>query len=96
MSKEKISQEQYIKIIIKLCVRRKSLLPKDGINKQILLKSIHSYFEDKTSMDEKQVNDKIKVWIDEVSNIESVDHVTLRRALVDYGYYIEMIMEVIM
>lgn len=42
-------------------------------------------FADDESLSEKQVNDRLRTWIDSVGVMLAVDHVELRRWLVDNG-----------
>jgi hypothetical protein len=88
MSNEQIiSKEQFIKRLIDLCLRSGlSGYPTDVTAQHILLKSAVLSMDVSGAITEKEVNEKLKYWIDNISRIKNIDHGTLRRRLVDAGY----------
>ena len=84
-----ITRERFIKRISDLCLRSGLPgLPKDDQSQQILLKSAAIMFDPSAPLTEKEVNEKLDIWVREISHIENFDFVTMRRALVDAGYLV--------
>lgn len=82
-----MTREYFIKRMLNLCLRSGlSGLPKEKVNQHILLKSAVLTIGRTGTFTEKEINEKIKYWINHVSQIKNIDHVTLRRRLVDDGY----------
>lgn len=82
-----LTQEAFIKRLLNLCLRGKlEGLPKDDLNRHILLKSVVITMGQPDLLTGKEVDDKLKQWIDLINPAENLDHVTLRRSLVDAGY----------
>src|SRR5262245_48573129 len=54
-------------------------------DRQILIKSIRMQMDPVTDYSEKDVNALLQRWLREIAPEIEVDHVTLRRLLVDYG-----------
>ncbi len=82
-----ITQEQFIKRLISLCLRSGlDSFPKDDANQQILLKSAILMVGNTEVFTEKEISAKLEVWCTEVCPINFFDRVTLRRYLVDSGY----------
>lgn len=82
-----VTKEIFIKKLLNLCLRSGlSGLPKDYANQNILLKSAALTVGESEVFTEQEINEKLKYWINEVSHLKSIDHVTLRRRLVDTGY----------
>jgi hypothetical protein len=72
-----------------LCLRSGlPALPKDDQSLHILLKSAALLLDPSAPLTEKDVNEKLDVWVRDISRIENMDFVTMRRALVDAGYLI--------
>jgi hypothetical protein len=82
-----VTQEYFIKRISDLCLRSgMSGLPKDDVDQQILLKSVALSFGQTGVLTEQEVNEKLKFWINRISQIKDLDHSALRRWMVDAGY----------
>jgi hypothetical protein len=82
-----ISREYFIKRLTELCL--KSALtgfPKDDLDHHIILKSAVLMMGSPAELTEKAVNEKLELWVMNVGHIKFMDHVTLRRRLVDMGY----------
>jgi hypothetical protein len=82
-----ITREYFIKRLTELCL--KSALtgfPKDDLDHHIILKSAVLMMGSPVELTEKAVNEKLELWVMNVGHIKFMDHVTLRRRLVDMGY----------
>ena len=86
MNKKTISKDKFIKRFTALSLSRLSELPQNNEARQILLKSLSLGFEYDTTYTEKQVNEIIISWINDLAHISGTDHVYLRRSLIDYNY----------
>jgi hypothetical protein len=84
-----ITRDTFIKRFTDLGMKKGSSgLPKDETDQHILLKSMVVSFGPSTGLSEQQVNEKLAYWLANYSQISDLDHVTLRRRLVDTGYLI--------
>ena len=82
-----ITREHFIKRLGELCLRSGlSGLPKNETDQQILLKSAVLMLDRSGSFTEQEINVKLGAWVRNVSQIKELDHVSLRRQLVDTGY----------
>jgi hypothetical protein len=82
-----ITKEYFIKRLLDLCLRSGlSGFPKDPVNQNILLKSALLSIGKAGIFTEKEINERLAYWITHISRIKNIDHVTLRRRLVDEGY----------
>lgn len=63
-------------------------LPKDETDQHILLKSMAMTIGSSVQISEQEINEKLAYWINNISQIKDLDHVTLRRRLVDTGYLV--------
>jgi hypothetical protein len=61
-------------------------IPKDEVDRQILLKSAVLLIGNTAARTEKEINEKLLVWLTQVCVIKNFDHVTLRRWLIDSCY----------
>ena len=61
-------------------------MPKDEADQHILLKSAALLLPAGSLLSEKEVNERLQVWLTQVCVIQNFDRVTLRRWLVDTGY----------
>lgn len=88
MSKDQpMTKEYFIKRLVNLCLRSGlSEFPKGNENQHILLKSALLIIGKSSTFTEKEINEKLKFWVNNISPIEKFDHITLRRMLVDAGY----------
>jgi len=60
--------------------------PRKRRDREILMKSITLDLDEKATYRERDVNEHLKRWKREIAPALDVDHVTLRRWLVDYGH----------
>ncbi len=84
-----LSKETFQNRLLTLCLRSGlSGFPKDELDQHILLKSAALTIGSAGVFSESEINEKLKFWIDQVSQIPKLDHGSLRRWLVDAGYLI--------
>lgn len=82
-----ITKEYFIKRLIDLCLRSGlSEFPKDNTAQHILLKSVVLTLGQLDAFTEKEINEKLKYWISCICKIKNIDHITLRRMLIDSAY----------
>ena len=82
-----IDATTYSRRLVALCLRSGIIpFPARAADRAILQKSIIRYFDADARYSEKGVDTILKQWIQEIGRNIRVDHVTLRRALVDDGY----------
>ncbi len=82
-----ITKEYFIKRMIALCLKSGlSGFPKNEIDQHILLKSSIMNIKKPGDLTEKEVNEYLKSWIQNICQIQNLDHNTLRRWLIDTGY----------
>jgi hypothetical protein len=82
-----ITREVFVKRLVNLCLRGELAgLPKDETDRHILLKSARMLLGGPGTYTEKEINDRLQGWVDQVCSGPGVDRVSLRRYLVDYGY----------
>ena len=86
-SQSPITSQIFIKRLVALCTSGGGRgMPSHPRDLQILLKSMALCFSSSNNYSEKQVNERLKVWLREVGQNVEIDHATLRRYLVDAGY----------
>ena len=84
---QKITSEQFTKRLANLCLRSGLAgMPKDEADQHILLKSAALLVGTSAPLTEKEVTEKLQVWLTQVCVIKNFDRVTLRRWMVDMGY----------
>jgi hypothetical protein len=83
-----ITRDRFCKRLAELCLRSGMPdFPKDNLDRQILLKSAALLVGNTGALyNEKEINEKLQLWLLKVCQIPHFDHVTLRRYLVDAGY----------
>jgi hypothetical protein len=82
-----ISLEEFVERVVKLGADRGPRgFPKRARDREILMKSFTLGLDEKRSYSEREVNAELKRWQCEIAPALDVDHVTLRRWLVDYGH----------
>jgi hypothetical protein len=89
MAKDKlpITKEYFSKRLVDLCLRSGLAgFPKDDVDQHILLKSAALIIGPSGAFTEREIDEKLKFWINNVSQIQKLDHATLRRRLIDTGY----------
>jgi hypothetical protein len=81
-----ISPEEFVE---RLCLlgadRGPRRFPRRRIDREILMKSVQLLLDSRRTYTEAQMNGVLKEWCRDVAPAIEVDHVTLRRMLVDYG-----------
>jgi hypothetical protein len=84
---QEIKLDAFKKRIITLLVRSGLTdLPKSPQDRQILFKSAILNMKPGEKLSESQVNEALGFWLANVAGLSALDHVSLRRALVDWGY----------
>ena len=79
--------DQFKKRLVDLCARSGlSVLPRKYRDRQILLKSIVLTLSTEEEYTEREINEKLRLWLRNIGRCLDLDHVTLRRHLVDEGY----------
>jgi hypothetical protein len=82
-----ISLEQFVERVVKLGADRGPRgFPRGKRDREILMKSFTLDLDEKAVYGEREINEQLKRWQREVAPALDVDHVTLRRWLVDYGH----------
>jgi hypothetical protein len=73
--------------LVDLCLRSGITgLPKREEDRHIVFKSAALYLEPTTNLTESELNEGLQAWLNDVWEAGGLDHVTLRRWLVDTGY----------
>ena len=86
-NREAMTREQFTKRLVNLCLRSGlGGMPKDEIDQHILLKSAILLAGGTGTFTEKEISEKLEVWLNLVCVIKNFDRVTLRRWLIDTGY----------
>jgi len=90
MSHQKyISKEYFIKRLGDLCLRSGlSGFPAGQEEQHILMKSAVLTLGSSGSFSEREIDTKLQLWISEIVELKGIDHVTMRRCLIDAGYLI--------
>ncbi len=88
-----ISREAFEVRLAELCLRRGGPgLPKTGADRALLFKSVTIAMADAGAADhaqsEREINEVLKSWLADVGCGVEVDHVALRRAMVDEGWLV--------
>ncbi len=82
-----MTSEQFTKRLVNLCLKSGLAgMPKDEADQHLLLKSAALLMGTTGALTEKEVNDKLQLWLTQVCVIKNFDRVTLRRWMVDTGY----------
>jgi hypothetical protein len=81
-----ISPEEFVERLCLLCADRgPRRFPRRRNDREILMKSIQLLFDSRRTYTEREINAVLKGWCRDVAPAIEIDHVTLRRLLVDYG-----------
>ena len=84
--KTKISKSDFIDRLNKLCGKNDLMqFPKNHTDRLVLLGSIALALKPKKVYSEKKINEIILEWIKKMAKESYLDHVTLRRYLIDFG-----------
>jgi hypothetical protein len=86
MTGEPISAEEFQERLAFICRGSDSVFPRKMRDRHILLRSIIQFMKAVDEYSEQSINSALKQWIAEVGSGMDIDHVTLRRYLVDAGY----------
>jgi len=87
MEKQLISCDEFKKRLPQLCLTSKTVeLPRRQRDRHILLKALSLSFDAGRFYTEPEVNHVIEKWLSDVGHSLEIDHVTLRRTLVDEAY----------
>lgn len=83
-----MTTELFAKRLADLCLRSGMTgLPRDDANRHVLFTSMVAGFPADAPLEEQEVNARLASWI-ETSGIQGLDHITLRRCLVDAEYLV--------
>jgi len=89
MADHVISREMFEQRLIAICVRSNHAgLPKKLVDRHILLKALAMSLSPERDYTEAEVSAAITAWVVGLDSNLGIDHATLRRALVDYGYVV--------
>lgn len=84
---ERILEKDFVNRIVTLLVRSGLTdLPKSERDRQILFKSATLKFTPGVELTEGKVNELLGYWSAHIAGLTNYDYISLRRALVDYGY----------
>jgi hypothetical protein len=87
MEQAAISSDEFKKRLAQLCLSsRTAELPRRQRDRHILLKALSLRFEPGRFYTEPEVNRVIENWLNQVGQSLEIDHVTLRRTLIDEAY----------
>ena len=87
MVADTVTLDEFKRRLVELCARRgKSGFPRRQRDRHILLKSVTLTFDKTKEYTERQVNQQLLSWLQDVGCWIELDHVNLRRDLVDLGY----------
>jgi hypothetical protein len=82
-----ITLDEFVERVCKLGADRGPRgFPRKRRDREILMKSVVLDFDGERDYREREVNARLIAWNREVAPAIEVDHVTLRRLLVDYGH----------
>ncbi|RKX26884.1 MAG: hypothetical protein DRP47_07490 [Candidatus Zixiibacteriota bacterium] len=83
----KINVDEFEKRLEALCLKKGGRgLPRKRQDQHILFKSIALILEPHRDYSESELNEVLKQWLAKIGQKIEIDHVTLRRHLVDEGY----------
>ena len=87
MERSTISSDEFKKRLPQLCLTANTVeLPRRLRDRHILLKAISLRFDSDRFYTEPEVNRIIERWLSDVGQSLEIDHVTLRRTLIDEAY----------
>lgn len=86
-TRQPMTRDHFIKRLSQLCLQSGlSEFPKSAEDQHILLQSAALSLRPDTSYSEQELGAELNRWITDVTRLKFIDHVTLRRGLVDAGY----------
>jgi hypothetical protein len=81
-----ITRDEFVERLCKICGDPGARpFPRARRDREILMQSILMSLDSARTYEEGEINDLLRTWQREVAPALEVDHVTLRRILVDYG-----------
>jgi hypothetical protein len=84
-----LTVEQFEERMAELCLRSGMAgWPRKRLDLHILLKSVVLTLDRDKDYTERQIGDKLAYWLVDICSAIDLDHVTLRRLLVDTGYLV--------
>ncbi len=87
MQDKLITRNEFKQRLAELCVQSGlTSLPHKPRDRHILMKSMVHTLNATQKYAEKEINDKLKFWLKNIGHSIDIDHVTLRRQLVELGY----------
>ncbi|MFH1688350.1 MAG: DUF2087 domain-containing protein [bacterium] len=82
-----VTVAEFKKRLAAICLKQGSVgLPRKRRDQHVLAKSITLTLSCETAYTEAELNSRLTDWLDRVGHAMQIDHVTLRRYLVDEGY----------
>lgn len=82
-----MTSEQFSKRLVSLCLRSGlDGMPKAELDQHILFKSAALLAGTGGVFTEKEISEKLEIWLTDVCVIKNFDRVTLRRYMIDAGY----------
>jgi hypothetical protein len=82
-----LTRERFERRVVQLCLKSGLVgLPRKFEDRHVLLKAVALTLREDEAYGEPEINEALRVWLGHVGRAVGVDHVSLRRALVDYGY----------
>jgi hypothetical protein len=82
-----ITKQYFIKRLGDLCLRSGlSGFPAGREEQHILMKSAVLGLDPSGTYTEREIDSKLQFWISEIVELKGIDHVTMRRCLIDAGY----------
>jgi len=87
MEGKPITCDEFKQRLIDLCVHSSlTSLPHRLRDRHILMKSMVLDLSTDQKYTEKEIDERLKLWLATIGCVRSLDHVTLRRQLIEYGY----------
>jgi len=87
MNNKPITKGYFVKRLADLCLKSGLAgFPRDETSLLILLKSVVVTFGTSDHFTEREVNEKLEAWVNDIGQGKNMDHVSVRRMLVDTGY----------
>ncbi|MCH7565649.1 MAG: DUF2087 domain-containing protein [Gemmatimonadetes bacterium] len=84
---EPITRDEFSSRLVELCVNgRITGFPRRTRDLHILMKSVVLTFDAAAEYSEREVNEELRMWMADICPSFEIDHVTLRRRLIDEGY----------
>ena len=82
-----VTRDEFNSRLVELCVNgRITGFPRRTRDLHILMKSVVLTFDAAAEYSEREVNEELRLWMADICPSLEIDHVTLRRRLVDDGY----------